>query len=89
MTWNFTTIALLIVGFAVLYLLVWIFIKPVKFLLKIAANSAVGSLFLILFNYAGSLFGLSIGVNLYSALVCGLLGVPGFLLLLCSKWLVV
>lgn len=82
---NMNTIALFILGFAVLYLLVWFFTKPVKFILKAAANSVIGSLCLVLFNYAGSLFGITLGVNLYSSVVCGLLGIPGFLMLVCAK----
>lgn len=82
---NFTSVALVILGFAVIYLLIWIFIKPVKFVLKIVANSAIGSLCLILFNYAGTLFGISLGVNVYSSLICGILGIPGFLLLVAGK----
>ncbi len=85
MSANFTSVALLILGFAVIYLLIWIFIKPVKFIIKIATNSIVGSLFLVLFNYAGTLLGVSLGVNVYSSLVCGILGVPGFFLLLAGK----
>ena len=85
MSVNMSVIALFILGFAILYILVWFFMKPVKFVLKLAANSVIGSLSLILFNYAGSLFNMSLGVNIYSSVVCGLLGIPGFLLLLCSK----
>ncbi len=85
---SLTTAALLFFGFAVLYILVWIFIKPVKFILKIIANSAVGALCLILFNYVGSLFGITLGVNLYSSAICGILGIPGFLMLICSKFFI-
>ncbi len=85
---SLSTVALLFFGFAALYILVWIFIKPVKFLLKMIANSTLGALCLILFNYVGSLFGITLGVNLYSSAICGLLGVPGFLMLICSKFFI-
>ncbi len=85
---NLATIGLIILGFAALYILVWIFIKPVKFILKLVANSTIGALSLVLFNYIGSLFGISLGVNLYSSIICGILGVPGFLMLIFSKMLI-
>jgi len=85
---NPSLFAMLILGFVLLYILVWIFIKPVKLILKLAANSAIGALCLIAFNYAGSLFGITLGVNLYSSVLCGILGFPGFLMLLCSKMLI-
>ena len=39
-----------------------------------------------LFNQAGALIGIQVGVNLVSALVVGVLGVPGFGLLLLTQW---
>lgn len=86
MTWDYSSIGLLIVGIIVAILLIWLFIKPVKFILKILANSVAGVFFLILFNYAGSLWNIQIGVNAFTALICGILGFPGFLLLLAVKF---
>lgn len=88
MQMNPAPLAMLILGFVLLYILVWIFIKPVKLILKLATNSAIGALCLVAFNYVGSLFGITLGVNLYSSVLCGILGVPGFLMLLCSKMLI-
>lgn len=85
---NPAPLAMLILGFVLLYILVWIFIKPVKLILKLATNSVIGALCLVAFNYIGSLFGITLGVNLYSSVLCGILGVPGFLMLLCSKMLI-
>ena len=82
---NPAPLAMLILGFVLLYILVWIFIKPVKLILKLFANSTIGALCLVAFNYVGSLFGITLGVNLYSSVLCGILGVPGFIMLLCSK----
>ena len=80
-----TSAVILIVGAALLCLLIRIFIKPLRLIVKLCANSAIGSLILVLFNYFGGIFGISLGVNIYSALICGALGVPGFLLLLAGK----
>ena len=56
--------------------------KPLALLLKLALRSAVGLAALA----AGQTVGLSLGVNLVNALVLGLLGVPGFGLLLMVQW---
>lgn len=80
-----TSAVMLAVGAVLLCLLIRIFIKPLRLMVKLAANSAIGSLLLVLFNYMGGIFGINLGVNLYSALICGALGLPGFLLLLAGK----
>lgn len=87
MNWDYGMVALFVLGFVVLYILMWIFIKPVKVALKLIANSVIGALLLMLFNYIGGIWGASIGVNVYTALICGILGVPGFILLLLLKWI--
>ena len=54
-----------------------------KKVLKLLLRSAIGFAALLLFNIAGGyLFGLSVGLNLLNAGIIGLLGVPGFALLL-------
>ncbi len=87
MNWDYGMVAWLILGFALLYILMWLFIKPVKIALKLIVNSLIGALLLVVFNYIGGIWGITIGVNLFTALTCGILGIPGFLLLLLLKWL--
>ena len=55
-------------------------------LLRLALRSSVGLAALALFSQVGHLFGISLGVNLVNALILGLLGVPGFGLLLMVQW---
>ncbi len=59
---------------------------PVKMLLKLAANSIVGAVLLMVINFIGMNIGIMIPVNVVNALVVGVLGVPGVvtLLLLCN-----
>ena len=41
-----------------------------------------------LLNLTTAVTGLSLGLNLFNGLVVGILGIPGFLLLLLVKWVV-
>lgn len=56
--------------------------RPLSALGKLTARSAVGLGGIWLFNFAGALIGVQVGVNLFTGLTVGLLGLPGFGLLL-------
>lgn len=60
--------------------------RPAARLLRLALRSSVGLAALALFSQLGRLFGVRLGVNLINALVLGLLGAPGFGLLLLLQW---
>ena len=60
-------------------------IKPLKGFLILGFQSALGGVGLYIINFALNFVGLTIGVNLATASVCGLLGIPGFVLLLVLK----
>ena len=60
--------------------------RPLGRLLRLAARSAVGLAVLALFSQVGQFIGVSLGVNLVNALILGVLGVPGFGLLLMLQW---
>ena len=63
-------------------LLLAIFHRPLVWAGKVLARSLVGLGFLALWAQSGILTGLSLGVNLLNALILGVLGVPGFGLLM-------
>lgn len=68
-------------------ILLLLFRRPVKLLLRLLARSGVGLAILVLFSRVGHLIGVTLGVNPVNALILGLLGVPGFGLLLMLQWL--
>ena len=67
-------------------LLAALFHRPLVWAGKVLARSLVGLGFLALWAHSGILAGLSLGVNLFNALTLGLLGVPGFGLLMLLQW---
>ena len=70
--------------FSLLFLAV--FHRPLKWLLKLLARSAVGLGFLALWSQSGLATDLTLGVNAFNALTLGLLGIPGLGLLFLLKW---
>ena len=67
--------------------LVKVFTMPIRLILRLLWNGIIGLVLLVLFNLAGSLIGVTLGINAVSCLITGLLGIPGLLLLLLLKWL--
>ena len=59
-----------------------LFVWPLKLILKLAVNSLIGGLLIFLFNLAGSSFGIMIPLNMLTAVIVGILGLPGAVLLL-------
>lgn len=55
---------------------------------RLALRTAVGGGILALLAPVGHMIGIQLGVNLYNALVIGVLGAPGLGLLLMLNWLV-
>ena len=60
--------------------------RPLGRLLRLAVRSSVGLAVLALFSQVSPLIGVSLGVNPINALVLGVLGAPGFGLLLMLQW---
>ena len=76
-------------GLTLLFLVVVclrLFAAPLKLALKVAFNSALGFGALWLLNLTTSVTGLSLGLGWFNAIVIGILGVPGFGLLLLVQW---
>lgn len=68
-------------------LILLIFHKPIQWFLRVLLRSGASLLFLIVWSASGLFPGLAIGANVFNAVTLGLLGVPGFALLLLLRWL--
>lgn len=62
--------------------------RPLAGLGKIALRSAVTLAVIWAINVVGHYFGFHMGLNLFSALTVGVLGIPGAALLLAVKYLI-
>ncbi len=72
-------------GMVILFVIVRMFYAPLKAVLKLAINSVCGGLIMCVVNIAGSLFGIHIGINVFTALVAGVLGIPGIAFMLLAQ----
>lgn len=69
-------------GGVLLLLALLLFHKSLQALCRLLVRTVVGVAVLAIFSPVGHLLGISLGVNLWNGLVLGLLGAPGFGLLL-------
>ena len=79
----------ILAGLAAVFLLlalIRVFQAPLRLALKLLVNTLLGFLALWVVNLTTAFTGIALGFNLWNALVIGVLGLPGFLLLLPTQW---
>ena len=65
-----------------------IFIVPLKKILKLVFNSILGGIAIFIINLIGANFGFHIGLNIFTSIVVGLLGLPGVVCLIVVRLLI-
>ena len=65
-----------------IFLIGKIFLGPIKLVLKLALNSVIGGAAILMINVLAAGFGIFIPLNILNALIVGILGLPGAVLLL-------
>lgn len=65
-----------------------IFIIPIKKVLKLVINSILGGITIYLINLIGATFGFHIGLNIFTSILVGILGLPGAVCLVIIKLLI-
>lgn len=78
---------LVVVGVLLLILLGKLLRTSLKWALKLLLNAVIGFVALFLLNYIGAPLGVSLNLNWFNAIITGILGVPGVILLLMIKYL--
>lgn len=82
---NQKMLAAILAGFLIIALL-RVFSAPLRLALRVLANTLLGFLALWAVNLTAAVTGISLGLNIWNALVIGVLGPPGFVLLLLVQW---
>jgi len=83
---TFWEISAYLIALIIILIIFRIFSKPLKSILWLCLNSVFGWGAIMIFNYLSASFGFSLATNIVTASVCGLLGVPGFILLVILKF---
>ena len=65
-----------------------LYTRQFGWLLRVIRNMAVGVAGILVFNMMLTGFGLSVGINAVTALIVGLLGAPGFMLLYAAQMMI-
>ena len=68
------------VGVMVLCIILKIISFPIKVIIKLVINAVIGGIVLLLINYFGAMVGFTLDINWLSALIVGVLGVPGVII---------
>ncbi len=74
---EFNSIIVFICCILFLFIFGRIFIIPLKSIFKLVINSILGGILIFLINIIGANFGFHIGLNIFTSIFVGLLGVPG------------
>lgn len=65
-----------------------VFIVPIKKILKLVINSILGGVAIFLINLIGGIWSFHIGLNIFTSILVGLLGLPGVVCLIIIKLLI-
>ena len=87
MQFDFMSIMAYVFGLILIYILCWVFIRPLKWVFKLIINGILGGLILAAINMFGGLLGMSIVINPVTSMITGILGIPGFALILLLQWI--
>ena len=71
-----------------LFILGRLFYVPFRYVTKVIIHSLLGAVLLYIINMIGSAFGFHIGIHIGTAVIVGMLGIPGAILLIVLQlWL--
>ena len=70
------------IGLFIVFFFGKLLLAPAKLILRLCINSLLGAGFIAFVNIALGHFGITISLNLVTAMIVGLLGIPGAILLL-------
>ena len=84
---SITSLLAFLFGLVMLYLIGMLLVIPIRLLIKLLINGIIGGVLLWIFNLIGGIFGLYIAINPLSAVIVGILGIPGVILLLVLQFI--
>lgn len=79
---TFGTVVGYLLGILIVFVAARVFFAPLKIILRFIINSLAGAGVLFLINMLKPVLNIYIGINAVSALIVGILGIPGLCLLM-------
>ena len=76
-----------LIALAILYVVLKILSLPIKLIVKLLINGLVGGIVIWLINLVGVNFGFAITLNWITALIVGILGIPGAIILVILQFI--
>lgn len=86
---DFSVVLFFGLGLVLLYFTGWLLLAPLKFIMKLIVSGLLGALLLVVINLVGGIFSVTIAINPLSALIAGYFGLPGIILLLVLKLILI
>ncbi|NLJ81108.1 MAG: SigmaK-factor processing regulatory BofA [Firmicutes bacterium] len=83
---DFLVIVAYVAAVFFLYFLGRLLLIPLKIIFNLIVNAVIGGGILLVINFVGGFWGFAVGVNPITALIVGLLGVPGVLLVVALRF---
>lgn len=77
---DFTMILPILIGVAILFVVLKLLALPMKIIIKLVINGLIGGAIIFVINLIGANFGFAIDLNWITALIVGILGVPGVII---------
>lgn len=79
---NLNNIVMLLAVILLFILVLRLIFGSIKKIVGLLINSVLGAVGLLIVNYFGASFGVTIGINLFTALIAGVFGIPGVIFLI-------
>lgn len=76
-------------GLLAVVVIIALFRRPLRLALRLLCNTALGFCALWLAQSTATFTGITLGLNLWNALMIGVLGLPGLVFLLLAQWALV
>ena len=76
------TILAVALAIFVLFILIKLLTAPIRLIFKLLLNALFGIVVLFLVNFVGQFFGISLEITAINALVAGIFGLPGVVVLI-------
>ncbi|MDR3566366.1 MAG: pro-sigmaK processing inhibitor BofA family protein [Negativicutes bacterium] len=89
LNWDVNVIIAFAFGILLIFLIGRLFLLPIQLILRLIYNAVIGGMMLWVVNFIGGYFGFAIAINPITALIAGILGIPGVILLILFKIFIV